>query len=101
MKADFRPALDHPLIIRMAQWLAAPVARVWRRIRAISVAEEDLERLRALRDQRFLLCSNHPTLGDPLVILELCRRGGMTLHGMAARELFWGPVGWRCQRRGR
>src|SRR5712692_10339953 len=100
MKAGFRPALDNPKIIRAAQLLAAPVARLWRRIVAISVAEEDLDRLRALRDQRFMLCSNHPTLGDPLVILDLSRRLRMTFNGMAARDMFLGPIGWLFQRMG-
>ena len=50
MKAEFRPALDNPLIIRAAQRLAGPVAWMWRRIRAISVAEADLDRLRVRRD---------------------------------------------------
>jgi hypothetical protein len=100
MKAEFRPALDNPRIIRVAQRVAAPVARLWRRIEAISVAEEDLDRLRALRDQQFLLCSNHPTLGDPLVILDLCRQVGMTVNGMTALDLFQGPIGWLFQRMG-
>jgi 1-acyl-sn-glycerol-3-phosphate acyltransferase len=100
MKSDFRPPLDNPLIIRAAQ-LAAPWAvRLWRQVVAIDIPEEDLKRLRALRDQRFLLCSNHPTLGDPLVIIELSRRLGMRFNGMAARELFIGPVGWLFQRMG-
>src|SRR5205823_6060194 len=33
-------------------------------------------------------------------ILELCRRLGMTFNGMAARDLFRGPVGWLFQRMG-
>src|SRR5437660_1585809 len=100
VKAEFRPALDNPRIIRAAQRLAAPVARLWRRVVAISVLEEDLDRLRMLRNHRFLLCSNHPTLGDPLVILDLSRRVPMTLNGMTALDLFQGPVGWLFQRMG-
>jgi 1-acyl-sn-glycerol-3-phosphate acyltransferase len=100
MRADFRPPRDNPWIIRAA-WLAARwVARLWRRVVAIEVPEKDLDRLRALRDQRLLLCSNHPTLGDPLVILELCRRLDMRFNGMAAREIFQGPAGWLFQRMG-
>jgi hypothetical protein len=100
MNADFRPPLDNPFIIRAAQ-LAAPLAvRLWRQVVAIDIPEEDLQRLRVLRDQRFLLCSNHPTLGDPLVIIELSRRLGVRFNGMAARELFIGPVGWLFQHMG-
>ena len=100
MKADFRPPLDNSSIIRAAQLAARWVARLWRRVVAIEISEEDLDRLRALRDQRFLLCSNHPTLGDPLVILDLCRRLRMRFNCMTARELFRGPVGWLFQRMG-
>src|SRR5438093_11338667 len=100
MKADFRPPLDNSFIIRAAQLAARRVARLWRRVVAIEISEEELDRLRALRDQRFLLCSNHPTLGEPLVILDLCRRVGMTLNGMTARDLFLGPIGWLFQRMG-
>jgi 1-acyl-sn-glycerol-3-phosphate acyltransferase len=100
MKTDFRPPLDNPFIIRAAQLAARGVARLWRRIIAIEIPEEDLDRLRALRKQRFLLCSNHPTLGDPAVIVELSRRLGMQFNGMAAREMFIGPIGWLFQRMG-
>ena len=100
MKTDFRPPLDNPFIIRLAQLAARGVARLWRRIVAIEIPEDDLDRLRALRKQRFLLCSNHPTLGDPAVIVELSRRVGIQFNGMAAREMFIGPLGWLFQRMG-
>jgi 1-acyl-sn-glycerol-3-phosphate acyltransferase len=100
MKTEFRPPLDNPFIIRVAQIVAPWVARLWRQVVAIDIPKEDLSRLRALQDQRFLLCSNHPTLGDPVVIIELSRRLGMRFNGMAAREMFIGPAGWLFQRMG-
>lgn len=100
MKTDFRPPLDNPCVIHAAQLAAPLVARLWRRVVAIDIPKEDLSRLRDLRNQRFMLCSNHPTLGDPVMIIELSRRLGVQLNGMAARELFVGPAGWLFQRMG-
>ena len=42
MKADFRPPLDNSFIIRAAQLAARWVARLWRRVVAIEISEEDL-----------------------------------------------------------
>jgi hypothetical protein len=100
MRRDFRPPRDHPWVIHLGQLLAPLVARLWRRIIAISIPEEDLARLHTLRDQRFLLCANHPTLGDPLVIGVLSHRLGVTFNYMATRDLFRGPLGWLLQRGG-
>jgi hypothetical protein len=100
MKSDFRPPRDNTLVIRLMQRLAPLIGRFWRQVVAICIREEDLARLRELRDERFLLCANHPTLGDPVVVMELSRRLGMTFNFMAARELFSGPLGWLLQRSG-
>jgi 1-acyl-sn-glycerol-3-phosphate acyltransferase len=100
MKSDFQPPRDNRFIIRAMQFLDPLVARLWRKTVAIVAPAEDLARLRALRNERFLLCSNHPTLGDPLIIFELARRVGVTFNYMAARDVFWFPLGWLFQRIG-
>jgi 1-acyl-sn-glycerol-3-phosphate acyltransferase len=100
MKADFFPPRDDPRLIRFMERLIPFIARLWRRIVAISIPEADLARLRALRESRFLLCANHPTLGDPLVIGELQRRLGMRFNYMAARDLFRPPWTGLLQRLG-
>lgn len=100
MKTDFRPPRDNPFLIRMAEVVVPLVARLWRGVGAVCVPEEDLARLRALRKERFLLCANHPTLGDPLVVFELSCRLGVRFNFMAARDLFEGFPGWLFQRLG-
>jgi 1-acyl-sn-glycerol-3-phosphate acyltransferase len=100
MKSDFRPPRDNPFLIRVMQRLTPLIARLWRRIVAISIPEADLARLRALNKSRFLLCANHPTLGDPLIIAELSRRLGVTFNYMAARDLFLPIFGAFLQRLG-
>jgi hypothetical protein len=100
MKTDFRPPLPRPWVIRLAYLLVPLAGRLWRRLVAVAVPEEDLARLRALRDQRFLLCANHPTLADPMVIWELSRRLGVPFYYMAARNVFRGVLGWVLQRGG-
>src|SRR5437868_466580 len=66
MKSDFRPPRDSPWIIRLMQRLNPLIARLWCRVVAIDVPQEDLQRLRVLQQSRYLLCANHPTLCDPL-----------------------------------
>jgi 1-acyl-sn-glycerol-3-phosphate acyltransferase len=100
MKTDFFPPRDDPRLIWFMERLIPLIARLWRRIVGISIPEADLERLRALRESRFLLCANHPTLGDPLVIGELQRRLGMRFNTMAARDLFVWPWAGLLQRLG-
>src|SRR6266511_657961 len=85
MKSDFRPPRENRFVIRAMQWLNPLIARFWRRILAMEMPEDELARLRALEDSRYLLCSNHPTLGDPLILMELSRRLGVTFNYMAAR----------------
>ncbi len=100
MSTDFCPPRDHPFFLRLMQWTGPLIARYWRGVVSIEIAAAEVTRLQSLRDERFLLCANHPTLGDPLVIMELSRRTGMRFNYMSARELFVGPAGWLLQRIG-
>jgi hypothetical protein len=55
---------------------------------------EDLARLRTLKRQRVLLCPNHPTHFDPMVMIELSTRVGEDFNYVAAREVFDRQKGW-------
>jgi 1-acyl-sn-glycerol-3-phosphate acyltransferase len=100
MRNDFHPPRAHPLCLRMMRLLLPCIARLWRGVVSIAVSSEDISRLRALGSGPLLLCPNHPTMGDALVIFELGRRAGFTFNYMAARELFFFPLGWVLQRLG-
>lgn len=89
--SNFRP----PLECKPVLWLARaclPLVLGRRAVSRIEIEPSDIERLRALRDERVVLTPNHPTNTDPALIFELSRRAQMPFHYLACREAF---DGWR------
>src|SRR5689334_16112250 len=100
MQKTFYPPREHPVALRLMGTLLPIICKLWRGIDGILIGDAQLARLRALGQERLLLCANHPTLGDPLVIFELGRRAGIAFNYMSARELFCFPFAWVLQRLG-
>jgi Acyltransferase len=100
MKKDFHPPRENPFCLFMLRVVRPLLSRIWRGVESVTIAPDEVERLRVLGQSRLLLCANHPTLGDPLVIFELGRQAGITFNYMAAHELFVFPLGGILQRLG-
>jgi 1-acyl-sn-glycerol-3-phosphate acyltransferase len=73
-------------------WLLLPCALRSRKVLRVEISDDDIARLRAVADQRVVLCPNHPTNTDPALLVELSRRARMPFYYLSCREAF---DGWR------
>lgn len=97
--AEFKPPLNNPLA-RLAVSGFFVLARRWLHYQNPAIAESDLEKLRALKGKRVILCPNHSCPHDPGVIYLLQDMLGERFNFVAAREIFdrWhGLLGWLMQ----
>jgi 1-acyl-sn-glycerol-3-phosphate acyltransferase len=97
--SDFYPPLLHPLLVRLCQSIS-PLAGYMRYHMKLEVDQVSLDKLRALRDHRLLLLSNHPTFHDWIAIFLLSAQVGELFHYLAAYERFKGFAGWFLQHMG-
>jgi 1-acyl-sn-glycerol-3-phosphate acyltransferase len=82
---------------------AVPWVLCARGVVSVECPADDLERLRALGNERVVLTPNHPTRLDPLVLFHLSGLVGQRFHFAANRESFdyaWGLWGWLIGRLG-
>lgn len=99
---QFRPAHFSPLIASCAGVLLPEVLR-HRLVTRVEIADEDIARLKSLKNERVVLTPNHPTNTDPALVFELSRRAQIPFHYLCCREAFdgWnGYWGWLIQRLG-
>ncbi|HVT80909.1 MAG TPA: 1-acyl-sn-glycerol-3-phosphate acyltransferase [Phycisphaerae bacterium] len=54
----------------------------------VRISDADLDRLRTLKRRRVLLCPNHPTHFDPMIIMDVSKRLDEDFNFVAAREVF-------------
>lgn len=84
---DFKP----PKLNRFALGLAnaiIPMALRARQVRAVHFDPADLERFRALRDERVVILPNHPTNTEPAIVFRLAHKARQPFHYVACREAF-------------
>jgi len=98
----FWPPKDNRLICWLGKWLSPRNLRRRLKVVDVSVSDEDLARLRALRGERCLLMPSHSGGFEPFMIMDLSRRIGANFFYLAAIEAFERhPVlGWLMQRAG-
>jgi 1-acyl-sn-glycerol-3-phosphate acyltransferase len=75
-RPTFYPPGDSPTAFALVRRLFGQVRRHWFGIPQIDCPAADFERLARLTARPALICSNHPTLAEPLVVLELLGRLG-------------------------
>jgi hypothetical protein len=98
----FLAAKPSRLVIGLTQRLLPAILRS-RGVIAVECAEEDRERLEALRGERVLLTPNHPTALDPAIIYHVAKLTNQVFYYLCAREVFdqwWGLWGWLIRRCG-
>lgn len=97
----FRPPRLSPTVVRLVHALTPTVARRLGKIERMDFDPDGLERLRALTGQRVVLCPNHPTGLDPVVLFRLSSLLGENFNYLACQEAFANPLkGWLMQRVG-
>jgi len=99
-KPMFIPPVDAPAVVALANTLLPVLGQTLYNVRDIHVGPEAKERLETIRAGRALLCPNHPTEEDPIVMYWLSRNMGMRFNYLAARDAMDGPRGWWMNRLG-
>jgi len=84
----FRPPKNNRLVIGLAKWLMPSLMPLISKVVAIDVKEEDLGRLRKLKEQRAVLTPNHAKGVEPVMIFWLSRLLGEEFNYLAAKEAF-------------
>ncbi|MBE9118407.1 1-acyl-sn-glycerol-3-phosphate acyltransferase [Lusitaniella coriacea LEGE 07157] len=89
---DFYPAQLNPVLVRLVQsfgWAIAPLKYHLN----LEVEQADLDKIKALGDNRVVLMPNHPTFDDGIVLLLLSTRLGELFNYLVAHENFQGLQG--------
>src|SRR5438445_494676 len=89
----FVPPRHNAALFRIANALLPRLAPLFGNAHAVTVPEEDLARLEALRSHRALICPNHPTETDPIVLFWLSRIVRQPFNFCATRETLDGLRG--------
>lgn len=82
----FVPPRHHPGLFWFANTFVPHLGRLFGNVHGLTVEAESLEKIRALRGQRAILCPNHPTETDPIVVFWLAKKAGETFNFLATRE---------------
>ncbi len=85
----FYPPKLNPLFTRICQSISYPIAYCVYQLE-LAIAPADLERLKAIEDERIIYLPNHPTLDDGVVLFLLSTRLGQLFHYIVAYEAFKG-----------
>lgn len=96
----FVPPRHHAGLFWFARTFVPRLGRLFGNVHGVTVAPEDLERLRALREHRAILSPNHPTETDPIVMFWLSGLVGERFNFLSTRETLEGPRGWCLNRIG-
>jgi hypothetical protein len=100
---DFRPPKDSPLLIFLAKCFMPLITTVHLHDTRLEVVGDGLERFKALRGKRTVICPNHPNRNDPEIMMAFSCLVGEDFNFLAAREVFdWnhGMRGWWFQHLG-
>ena len=98
---NFYDALDDPRFLTSMDHVIQPALQhFWGKIRRIDIAEADLRKLRALEGQPALICPNHPSLMEPVVVWGTLRKAGLRANFVMARATMeslglWRPLAQR------
>lgn len=85
----FFPSQTQPWLVGLVQRLSPVVGRLGFRLE-VQIRDEDLAKIRALGEARWVLMPNHPTFDDGLCLFRLSARLGEAFNFMVAYENFRG-----------
>lgn len=88
----FIPPQRNPLLTRLIQSIFYLVTHLVFKFR-LTVAEEDLAKVRAIASHRVVYLPNHSNLDDGVAVFQLSARIGQLFHYVVAIEAFQGVIG--------
>lgn len=85
----FRPPKNNGVFIRFVQHVILPIIMpINTGIRKVEIGQEDMQKLRGLRNRRVILTPNHSEGNEPYVLFHLSRMLGDQFCYLTAREVF-------------
>lgn len=97
---NFVPPLHNELLFRFAEVGVPRLGRLFGNVYGVSVDPADVERVHSVCSGRALLCPNHPTETDPIVVFWLGVLARRRFNFLATRETLEGPRGFLLNRIG-
>ncbi|GAB4535473.1 MAG: hypothetical protein Tsb0014_22510 [Pleurocapsa sp.] len=99
IKSQFHPPQLKPVQTRLIQSIF-PLIACWGYQLRLNIAQEDIDRLKAIASSRVVYLPNHSTLDDGIVLFLLSARLGQLWHYIVAYEVFQGSLGKLLQSAG-
>jgi hypothetical protein len=96
----FVPPRHSPPVFWFAKTFVPHLGRLFGNVHRVEVEPACLERFREVGPGRALICPNHPTETDPIVVFWLAKMLGQQFRFLATRETLDGPRGWLLNRIG-
>jgi len=85
----FRPPRNNRAVISVAGKLLLPLAlRFHIKVSSVEIQQEDLARLKQLKQERVVLLPNHSEEYEPYILFHLSKLLGMEFNYLTAQELF-------------
>lgn len=89
----FVPPRHNPALVWFANTFVTRLGRLFGNVHGLTADEETLDLLHELRGERALICPNHPTETDPIVVYWLGCLVKQHFNFLATRETLEGPRG--------
>jgi 1-acyl-sn-glycerol-3-phosphate acyltransferase len=86
--SSFIPPKPSPAAIAVGRAILSPALRLKYDVVGVDIAEEDLQRLRRIRNERALIAPNHPSNAEPAILFRLSQRVDEPFYYVCCREAF-------------
>ncbi len=88
MIRKFYEPRDNEFFIKFAKFILPLTLKHFYKIREIQIEQKDIEKLKNLKNQRVILCPNHPTTNDPIIMFYLSKILNYNFNYLAAWDVF-------------
>jgi 1-acyl-sn-glycerol-3-phosphate acyltransferase len=88
MIRKFYEPRDNEFLIKFAKFILPLTLKHFYKIKEIQIDQKDIEKLKNLKNQRVILCPNHPTTNDPIIMFYLSKVIDYNFNYLAAWDVF-------------
>lgn len=93
---NFFEPLDSPTMLTFTDWVIQPALQLfWGKIHRFDIPQADLARLQSVAGQPALICPNHPSLMEPVIVWGMLRRAKLRANYVMARATMEALGRWR------
>ena len=88
MIRKFYEPKDNQFLIKFAKLISPWALKYLYKIKEIQIDQKDIEKLKNLKNERVILCPNHPTPNDPIIMFYLSKIIDYNFNYLAAWDIF-------------